>query len=170
MTQDRNPLIALEAWRKLAEAGMIDASFVKEALHTSDVFLQAAFVWTLLRNWERQLPEQRTLIDQALAALVTQANTALELRGLALGASVDPEVSPEAKALVEQLKQRQVSFDFNGPADEYINSLHAYLHRKEGDLSNAGYWYCRAGQPVAEGPMEAEWEAIAQALLATHAP
>ena len=44
--------------------------------------------------------------------------------------------------------------------------VHAYLHRKEGDLSNAGYWYLRAGQPVAEGPIEAEWEAIARALLA----
>jgi hypothetical protein len=34
--------------------------------------------------------------------------------------------------------------------------VHACLHRQEGDLSNAGYWYRRAGQPVAEGPIEAE--------------
>ena len=27
--------------------------------------------------------------------------------------------------------------------------VHAYLHRKEGDAGNAGYWYTRAGQPVA---------------------
>jgi hypothetical protein len=27
--------------------------------------------------------------------------------------------------------------------------VHAYLHRVEGDLGNAGYWYRRAGQPVA---------------------
>ncbi len=44
--------------------------------------------------------------------------------------------------------------------------VHAYLHRKEGDLSNAGYWYRRADRPVAEGALEQEWEAIAQALLA----
>ena len=44
--------------------------------------------------------------------------------------------------------------------------VHAYLHRKEGDLSNASYWYRRAGQPVASGPLDAEWAAIAQALLA----
>ncbi|MBV9852490.1 MAG: hypothetical protein JO250_22725 [Armatimonadetes bacterium] len=45
--------------------------------------------------------------------------------------------------------------------------VHAYLHRKEGDLSNAGYWYRRAEQPVASGPLEAEWESLVKALLAS---
>jgi hypothetical protein len=44
--------------------------------------------------------------------------------------------------------------------------VHAYLHRKEGDLANAGYWYRRAGQPVANGALEDEWTAIAETLLA----
>jgi hypothetical protein len=44
--------------------------------------------------------------------------------------------------------------------------VHAYLHRKEGDEMNAGYWYARAGRPVASGDLPAEWEAIARALLA----
>ena len=43
--------------------------------------------------------------------------------------------------------------------------VHAYLHRKEGDLSNASYWYNRAGKPVASGDLGAEWDAIAGALL-----
>jgi hypothetical protein len=43
--------------------------------------------------------------------------------------------------------------------------VHAYLHRIEGDLGNAGYWYRRAGKPVATGPVEAEWERIASAFL-----
>lgn len=43
--------------------------------------------------------------------------------------------------------------------------VHAYLHRVEGDLGNAGYWYRQARQPVATGPIEAEWEGIASALL-----
>jgi hypothetical protein len=43
--------------------------------------------------------------------------------------------------------------------------VHAYLHRVEGDLGNAGYWYRRAGKPVASGPLEAEWENIVAALL-----
>ena len=44
--------------------------------------------------------------------------------------------------------------------------VHAYLHRKEGDLANAGYWYRRAGRPVAGGPLDAEWRDIATDLLA----
>lgn len=45
--------------------------------------------------------------------------------------------------------------------------VHAYLHRKEGDLGNAGYWYARAGRPVpaATVTLQAEWEAIAKSLL-----
>ena len=57
-----------------------------------------------------------------------------------------------------------------GADDKDSAWVHAYLHRKEGDVSNAGYWYRRAGQPVAGGPLEAEWEAISRALLAAHAP
>ena len=43
--------------------------------------------------------------------------------------------------------------------------VHAYLHRVEGDLGNAGYWYRQAGQPVAKDTLEAEWERIVSALL-----
>jgi hypothetical protein len=43
--------------------------------------------------------------------------------------------------------------------------VHAYLHRKEGDEMNAGYWYARAGRPAATGDLAAEWESIARALL-----
>lgn len=43
--------------------------------------------------------------------------------------------------------------------------VHAYLHRVEGDLANAGYWYARAGKPAATGGLDAEWESIAGALL-----
>jgi hypothetical protein len=44
--------------------------------------------------------------------------------------------------------------------------VHAYLHRVEGDLPNAGYWYRTAGRPVATGTLEAEWAALAAELLA----
>jgi len=43
--------------------------------------------------------------------------------------------------------------------------VHAYLHRVEGDPGNAGYWYRRAGRPVAAGSLETEWERITSALL-----
>ncbi|HEY1794303.1 MAG TPA: hypothetical protein VGG34_15420 [Opitutaceae bacterium] len=43
--------------------------------------------------------------------------------------------------------------------------VHAYLHRKEGDEGNAGYWYSRARRRPESGPLGAEWEAIARELL-----
>jgi hypothetical protein len=42
--------------------------------------------------------------------------------------------------------------------------VHAYLHRVEGDLGNAGYWYRQAGQPAAKDSLEAEWARITAAL------
>jgi len=44
--------------------------------------------------------------------------------------------------------------------------VHAYLHRVEGDLGNAGYWYRRAGRAEATGPLEVEWQEICELLLA----
>jgi hypothetical protein len=43
--------------------------------------------------------------------------------------------------------------------------VHAYLHRVEGDLGNAGYWYRRAGRAAASGPAEAEWREITEKLI-----
>lgn len=49
--------------------------------------------------------------------------------------------------------------------DETGAWVHAYLHRKEGDAANAGYWYRRAGKPAATVSLADEWDAIARALL-----
>ena len=43
--------------------------------------------------------------------------------------------------------------------------VHGYLHRKEGDLSNAGYWYRRSGKPESTLSLVKEWEQIAIELL-----
>ncbi|WP_298244763.1 hypothetical protein [uncultured Bradyrhizobium sp.] len=43
--------------------------------------------------------------------------------------------------------------------------VHAYLHRVEGDLGNAGYWYRQAGQAAAKDSLEAEWQRIVATLL-----
>jgi hypothetical protein len=42
--------------------------------------------------------------------------------------------------------------------------VHAYLHRVEGDLSNAGYWYRKAGKPDAKDSLDAEWQRIVDEL------
>ena len=43
--------------------------------------------------------------------------------------------------------------------------VHAYLHRVEGDLGNAGYWYRQAHKKAATGSVDAEWQAIVEAML-----
>jgi hypothetical protein len=43
--------------------------------------------------------------------------------------------------------------------------VHAYLHRKEGDSSNAAYWYRRAGKSPAQDSFEDEWGEITGSLL-----
>ena len=54
-----------------------------------------------------------------------------------------------------------------GPAAAWV---HAYLHRKEGDLSNASYWYKRADKTPANSALQQEWREIAQSLLADTYP
>jgi hypothetical protein len=48
--------------------------------------------------------------------------------------------------------------------------VHAYLHRVEGDLDNARYWYREAGRKLPQVPLAAEWAAIAAALLGSADP
>lgn len=43
--------------------------------------------------------------------------------------------------------------------------VHAYLHRKEGDIWNADYWYRRAGKKRPDVSLQQEWETIVKALL-----
>jgi hypothetical protein len=50
-------------------------------------------------------------------------------------------------------------------ADAFGAWVHAYLHRKEGDAANAGYWYHRAGKPAVSATLHAEWADILRAVL-----
>ena len=43
--------------------------------------------------------------------------------------------------------------------------VHAYLHRKEGDQGNAGYWYSTAGAAPFKDTLDAEWAELAAARL-----
>jgi hypothetical protein len=73
---------------------------------------------------------------------------------------------------------RALWYDLNGDWDtahrivQQMNDvhamwIHAYLHRKEPDLSNARYWYRNAGKPFPEG---ASYEDEAQAILTDLVP
>ncbi len=77
------------------------------------------------------------------------------------------EISPLLKALWfdargEWDKAHDVAQEVNTTEGSWI---HAYLHRKEGDLGNAAYWYHKAKQPVCNKTLSEEWEEIVIALL-----
>ncbi len=59
-----------------------------------------------------------------------------------------------------------------GDASRAGSWVHAYLHRKEGDEANAGYWYRRAARtpPPPGVSLEREWQDLTEALLATSDP
>jgi hypothetical protein len=59
-------------------------------------------------------------------------------------------------------KAHQLVMDDDGADCAWV---HAYLHRVEGDLDNARYWYRQARREPAEGDLAVEWATIAAALL-----
>lgn len=62
---------------------------------------------------------------------------------------------PKAHSLVDELETT------DGMA------VHAYLHRKEGQASNADYWYRRAGRRFHRSTLEDEWQVLVEAFLTT---
>ena len=48
--------------------------------------------------------------------------------------------------------------------DKDASWIHAYLHRKEGDIFNADYWYSKAGKKRPSLSLEEEWEQLVTAL------
>jgi len=91
----------------------------------------------------------------------------------AFRASVAAPTPPESLSLALKALWLDAHGDWDGAheaaqADEGRDGdwAHAYLHRKEGDASNARYWYGQAGKPVFSGSLEEEWAAISEALLA----
>ena len=48
--------------------------------------------------------------------------------------------------------------------DKNASAIHAYLHRKEGDIGNADYWYRRAAKKREHISLEKEWEQLVTEL------
>lgn len=59
----------------------------------------------------------------------------------------------KAHVLIQDIKDKNASW------------IHAYLHRKEGDIGNADYWYNRAGKSQPSVSLNKEWEEIVTAFI-----
>ena len=83
------------------------------------------------------------------------------------GASVPAGLSQPLKSLWHAKagqweKAHEIAQEIKTPTGSWI---HAFLHREEGDLPNAAYWYRRAGMTTPENtPIAEEWLAIAREL------
>jgi hypothetical protein len=53
----------------------------------------------------------------------------------------------------------------DGPEGKIYARIHAYLHRKEGDIWNADYWYRRAAESRPNISLDEEWEMLVIRLL-----
>jgi hypothetical protein len=93
--------------------------------------------------------------------------TVAEFRATLTGAEPPANVDPALRAL--WLDGRGDWAGAHGVVDELTTTegmrVHAYLHRKEGDISNARYWYGRAGIEPSLLPLEREWERLVKDLL-----
>jgi hypothetical protein len=86
---------------------------------------------------------------------------------ISLTSSTPPEVSLLLKAMWYDAKgdwnmAHNIAQDIHSKDGSWV---HAYLHRKEGDLYNAQYWYLRAGKKMPAYSLQQEWEEMITGLL-----
>lgn len=93
--------------------------------------------------------------------------TPAELRKSLTETSIPPGLSTPLQALWHEAKgdwkkAHHLVQDESSSAAAWV---HAHLHRKEGDLSNARYWYSRAGKDTSDLDLHQEWDEIVRSLL-----
>lgn len=91
-----------------------------------------------------------------------------DFRGSVTAAHPPSDLGPALQALWwlrkgDWNRAHQCVQQHEGSAD--CDWVHAHLHRQEGDLSNAGYWYRRAKRPPSSASLPDEWSEIADNLL-----
>lgn len=84
-----------------------------------------------------------------------------------LDAAAPPPASPAALVGVWHALRGEwdAAHDAVNHGDDDCSWVHAALHREEGDLGNADYWYRRVGRARPAGEHSAEYRAIAAELV-----
>ena len=143
----------------------IATSNKKNARTKSECFVQRA-VWIAglslalelsLRRWIPRMLQRSTLVLMNLNEFRASLSAAEPPRELSLALA---GLWWDAKG--NWTKAHESAQQDEGPEGSWV---HAYLHRKEGDSSNAGYWYRRAGKTYFRGSFEEESQQIASSLL-----
>lgn len=91
-----------------------------------------------------------TDFNESISGNNPQAEMSVYLKALWYDAKDDWD---KAHELIQDLHDRNASW------------IHAYLHRKEGDIGNADYWYNKAGKKRPAIYLPEEWEHIVAAFL-----
>ena len=91
-----------------------------------------------------------TSLKQSLVQNKPPDNLSIYLKALWYDAKGDWE---KAHTIIQNMEDKNASW------------IHAYLHRKEGDIFNADYWYRKAGKQRPAVSFEKEWETLVTALL-----
>jgi hypothetical protein len=83
-----------------------------------------------------------------------------------LKSTAPPETSVYLEALWYDAKEQWEKAHklVNDLEDKKASWVHAYLHRKEGDMWNADYWYTRAGRKRPAVSLKEEWEQLVTAF------
>ncbi len=136
--------------------------------HTSLPFCMAA------RDWSPSQPARRPRLPVPVAThhppMVVCCMTAMDLaRSAAIDTNPPPGITSIALALwFAKAGKWEAAHDLcqNVPGTA-ATWIHAHLHREEGDLSNAAYWYSRAckSMPASTVTLEDEWRSIASELI-----
>ena len=89
-------------------------------------------------------------LKASLSAETPPADASVYLKALWYDAK---ENWKEAHELIQDIPDKDASW------------IHAYLHRKEGDIWNSDYWYSKAGKKRPSLSLQEEWEQIVNAFL-----
>lgn len=120
LLSDPNPFLGIAAFRLLAENGQLDAATLTKELSAQQGIEQAVMTYLALRN--ARSGHQQQELRAAVAEFISQAKTAEQLRGIALGLLTAGSVSGQ-QDLLKAVDVKQAVLNSQTPADDYVSRI-----------------------------------------------